>query len=66
MRKLEVQLKDKHETVSKLESRVGGLEKILKKPMKEAAKEEPMKEEPVKELAKEEPEIKIDPMTLAR
>jgi len=36
-----VQLKDKHEAMNKLESKVAGLEKILKKPVKEPAKEEP-------------------------
>ena len=47
--KLEVQLKDKHEAVNKLESRVAELEKTLKKPMKEPSKEELVKEETEKQ-----------------
>lgn len=51
--KLEAQLKEKSEAVSKLESRIAGLEQILQRP----AKEETVREEPIKEeTAKEEPE----------
>ena len=51
MHTLETLLKDKHEAISKLESKATGLEKILKKP----AKEEPIKEESIVEAsAKEE------------
>jgi hypothetical protein len=61
VRKLEVQLKDKHDAMNKLESKIAGLEKILKKPVKE-----PAKEEPVKELPKEIPETKTETITLTR
>jgi len=44
MRELEVQLNDKHEAVSKLESRIAELERTLKKPVKEPAREEPEKQ----------------------
>jgi len=42
VRKLEVQLKEKHEAISTLESRLLGLEKILKRPLKEPVEEEPL------------------------
>jgi hypothetical protein len=58
--KLEVQLKDKHEEIGNLESRIAGMEKILKKPVKEPVEEEPIKEEPLKEPAKEE-SVKEEP-----
>jgi uncharacterized coiled-coil protein SlyX len=58
VQKLEVQLKDKHEAMSKLDSRIAGLEKILKKPAKEPVKE-PVKEEPVKVLVTA-PEMKTE------
>jgi uncharacterized coiled-coil protein SlyX len=61
LHKLEGQLKDKHEAMSKLESRVTGLEKTLKRPMKEPVKEEPLKETATVEIpAKEEP-VKEEP-----
>jgi len=44
IRELEVQLNDKHEAVSRLESRIAELERILKEPVKEPAREEPEKQ----------------------
>ena len=44
MRELEIQLYNKYEAVSKLESMIADLEKTLKKPVKEPAREEPEKQ----------------------
>ncbi len=59
-RKLDVQLKERNESMNKLDNRLAGLEKILKKPAKEPVKEEAAKEEIAKEPAKPEPEIKAE------
>jgi predicted nucleic acid-binding Zn-ribbon protein len=53
LHKLEAQLKEKSEAVSKLESRIAGLEQTLKRP----AKVETVREEPINQVTvEEEPE----------
>lgn len=47
MRKFEVQLKDKHEAVNMLESKMMELEKTLKKPVKESVREPEKKTEAI-------------------
>ena len=62
--KLEVQLKDKHEEIGNLESRIAGMEKILKNPVKEPVEQEPIEQEPVKEPTREELEKQPTEMTV--
>ena len=54
--KLEVQLKERQEAIVNLESRIAGMELILKNPLKEQVKTELVKEEPLEESAEEETE----------
>jgi hypothetical protein len=52
--KLEVQLKERQEAIVNLESRIAGMELILKNPLKEQVNTELVKEEPLEESAEEE------------
>ena len=67
MRELEVQLNDKHEAVSKLESKIVELEKTLKKPVKEPVEQEPVMQEPIEQELVKEPtmeELEKQPMEM--
>jgi len=55
--KLEVQLKERQEAIVNLESRIAGLENILKNPLKEQVRTELVKEEPLEESVEEETDV---------